>query len=115
MRSNDEAYLKALETLCIELKAEGGYSYEPIRAARVLRVTTEGVWLDMMTMSTPYDRDEAMQTVFPAPKPSSPVTSVPTAYDLISVRARCAQEFHPGRYARHPARLAHPDGPEAAM
>lgn len=62
--SNDEAYLKALETLCIELKADGGYVFEPIRAARVLRVTTEGVWLDMMTMSTPYDRDEAMQTVF---------------------------------------------------
>lgn len=62
--SNDEAYLQALETLCIELKAEGGYGYEPIRAARVLRVTTEGVWLDMMTMSTPYDREEAISTVF---------------------------------------------------
>ena len=62
--SNDEAYLKALETLCAELKAEGGYGFEPIRAARVLRVTTEGVWLDMMTMSTPYDREEAISTVF---------------------------------------------------
>lgn len=61
--SNDEAYLLALETLCTELKAEGGYGYEPIRAARVLRVTTEGVWLDMMTMSTPYDRAEALSTV----------------------------------------------------
>lgn len=62
--SNDEAYLQALETLCAELKAEGGYGYEPIRAARVLRVTTEGVWLDMMTMSSPYDRQEALTTVY---------------------------------------------------
>ena len=61
--SNDEAYLEALETLCIDLKAEGSYGYEPIRAARVLRVTTEGVWLDMMTMSSPYDRAEALSTV----------------------------------------------------
>lgn len=62
--SNDEAYLQALETLSAELKAEGGYDFDPVRAARVLRVTTEGVWLDMMTMSTPYTRQEAMSTVF---------------------------------------------------
>lgn len=62
--SNDEAYLQALETLCTELKAEGAYGYQPIRAARVLRVTTEGVWLDMMTMSSPYDRHEALTTVY---------------------------------------------------
>jgi len=61
--SNDEAYLDAIETLCHELKAEGGYGFDPLRAARVLRVTTEGVWLDMMTMSTPYDRAEALTTV----------------------------------------------------
>lgn len=61
--SNDEAYLQALEALCHEMKAEGGYGFDPQRAARVLRVTTEGVWLDMMTMSTPYDRAEALTTV----------------------------------------------------
>ena len=62
--SNDEAYLKALEDLCVALKAEGGYGFDPVRAARVLRVTTEGVWLDMMTMNTPYSRHEALTTVY---------------------------------------------------
>ncbi|MBS0565237.1 MAG: TetR family transcriptional regulator C-terminal domain-containing protein [Proteobacteria bacterium] len=61
--SNDAAYLDALESLCAELKAEGGYGFDPVRAARVLRVTTEGVWLDMMTMNTPYGRAEALSTV----------------------------------------------------
>lgn len=61
--SNDEAYLHVLETLCVELKAEGGYQYDPVRAARVIRVTTEGVWLDLMTMNTPYSRHEALSTV----------------------------------------------------
>ncbi|MFO1176066.1 MAG: TetR family transcriptional regulator C-terminal domain-containing protein [Paracoccaceae bacterium] len=61
--SNDAAYLEALESLCAELKAEGGYGFDPVRAARVLRVTTEGVWLDMMTMNTPYGRAEALGTV----------------------------------------------------
>ena len=29
-----------------------------------LRVTIEGVWLDLMTMTAPYDRQEARSTVF---------------------------------------------------
>ncbi len=62
--SNDEAYLNVLETLSRQLKAEGGYSFNPVHAARVLRVTTEGVWLDMMTMNTPYSRAEALTTVY---------------------------------------------------
>jgi TetR/AcrR family transcriptional repressor of bet genes len=31
--------------------------------ARVIRVTTEGVWLDLMTMAAPYSRDAALETV----------------------------------------------------
>lgn len=61
--SNDEAYLNALENLCRELKEEGGYPFSPLHAARVLRVTTEGVWLDMMTMANPYPREDALATV----------------------------------------------------
>jgi len=61
--SNDNAYLQALEDLSVALKTEGGYGFDPVRAARVLRVTTEGVWLDMMTMNTPYTRAEALSTV----------------------------------------------------
>ncbi len=62
--SNDDAYLKAIEKICEDLRLDGGYSYNPTRAARVIRVTTEGVWLDMMTMNTPYDRAEALITVY---------------------------------------------------
>ena len=34
------------------------------RSARVLRVTIEGLWLDIMSMTTPYSRDEAIRTVY---------------------------------------------------
>lgn len=60
--SNDEAYNATLEALCADLVAEGGYAVSPARVARVLRVVTEGVWLDLMTMRTPYERDEALAT-----------------------------------------------------
>lgn len=61
--SKDEAYNTTLETVCAALIAEGGYAGCPARIARVLRVTIEGVWLDLMTMSHPYSRDEALATV----------------------------------------------------
>ena len=48
---------------CARMIAENGYSGNAERIARVLRVTVEGVWLDMMTISTPYNRDEALATV----------------------------------------------------
>jgi TetR/AcrR family transcriptional repressor of bet genes len=60
--SNDEAYNAVLEQSCADLTAEGSYGWDPVRVARVLRVTTEGVWLEMMTMSRPYSRDEALAT-----------------------------------------------------
>jgi TetR/AcrR family transcriptional repressor of bet genes len=61
--SNDEAYNRTLEGVCADLLAEGGYQGNPARIARVLRVTTEGVWLDLMTTVAPYDRDEALATL----------------------------------------------------
>ena len=61
--SNDEAYNRTLEGVCAALIAEGGYHGDPARIARVLRVTTEGVWLDLMTMVQPYERDEALATL----------------------------------------------------
>ncbi len=60
---NDEDYIRRLEGLCARMVAENGYSGSPERIARVLRVTVEGVWLDMMTISAPYSRDEALATV----------------------------------------------------
>jgi len=62
--SNDEAYWAVLLELCAALAQEGHYSFNPSRAARVLRVTLEGVWLDMMTSTTPYDRAESLATAY---------------------------------------------------
>lgn len=61
--SNDEEYVRVLETLCALLMEEGVYQSDPTITARVLRVTIEGVWLDLMTMQHPYGRDEALATV----------------------------------------------------
>ncbi|MCB2137174.1 MAG: TetR family transcriptional regulator C-terminal domain-containing protein [Rhodobacteraceae bacterium] len=62
--SNDAAYNALLASICARMNKESGASFHPERVARVLRVTVEGVWLDLMTMSTPYARDEAMRTVY---------------------------------------------------
>lgn len=59
----DDAYNLTLEGICARLSDEGGYGLDPVRTARIIRVTTEGTWLDMMTMVTPYSPAEAMATV----------------------------------------------------
>lgn len=61
--SNDAAYIQRLEDICAALTAEGMYPGIPARTARALRVTVEGVWLDLMTMTGPYQRSEALATV----------------------------------------------------
>lgn len=61
--SNDQIYNRQMEAICAELMLEAGQSGNPARAARVLRVTSEGVWMDLMTMNTPYEREEALATV----------------------------------------------------
>jgi TetR/AcrR family transcriptional repressor of bet genes len=62
--SNDTEYVRVMESICRELIDAGGYDLPVERIARVLRVTTEGVWLDLVTMSDPYPREEALATVF---------------------------------------------------
>jgi TetR/AcrR family transcriptional repressor of bet genes len=62
--SNDLDYIRNMEEICARLTAEGGYGHDPVRVARVLRVTTEGTWLDLLTLKTPYTLDEARATVF---------------------------------------------------
>jgi AcrR family transcriptional regulator len=62
--ANDAEYFGVLEGICRQLVENGQYSCNPTRAARVLRVTLEGVWLDMMTVTEPYSRDEALRTVY---------------------------------------------------
>jgi TetR/AcrR family transcriptional repressor of bet genes len=62
--SNDRRYIKRLEGICADLIAEGGYSHHAERAARVLRLINEGLWLDMPTMQNPYSREEAIATLY---------------------------------------------------
>jgi TetR/AcrR family transcriptional repressor of bet genes len=64
--ANDLAYKLRMEAICAALVAEGGYPGTPARIARALRVTVEGVWLDLMTVTEPYGRDEALATVYAA-------------------------------------------------
>jgi len=61
--SNDTAYIAMMEEICARLIAEGGYPHHPGRAARVVRVTVEGIWLDRITMSDPYPPAEALRTI----------------------------------------------------
>ncbi|MBL4928168.1 TetR family transcriptional regulator [Fuscibacter oryzae] len=61
--SNDLAYMQELESLCARMIARHGYTGNAERMARVLRVTVEGMWLDMVTIQTPYSREEARATV----------------------------------------------------
>jgi AcrR family transcriptional regulator len=61
--ANDERYNRMLEGICARLIAKGGYAGDPVIVARALRVTVEGVWLDLMTMDAPYSREEGLRTV----------------------------------------------------
>lgn len=64
--SNDDLYSSTLEELCQRLDQENGVARDHVRIARVLRITTEGIWFDMMTMTKPYGLDEALRTTFTA-------------------------------------------------
>ena len=61
--SNDDQYNARMEEFCAAILAETGQSGNATRIARVIRVTTEGVWLDMMTMKAPYSTAEGQATV----------------------------------------------------
>lgn len=61
---NDRAQIEAFETACRRLVAEAGYTLDPARAARILRLAIEGMWLELMFSALPYDRQEALETAF---------------------------------------------------
>ena len=61
---NDVTYSLIQQAICSKVIALGGYDLRAERVARVLRVTSEGVWLDMLTLVEPYSRDEALTTLF---------------------------------------------------
>jgi AcrR family transcriptional regulator len=60
----DLEYLHVIEKLCVDLTEEGGYPSVPEHAARAIRVTLNGLWFDLMTMSGPYSREESLATMF---------------------------------------------------
>jgi AcrR family transcriptional regulator len=60
---NDKRYIAKLESLCAALLRKDNSPRQADRVARVIRVTSEGVWLDIVTQQSPYSRDEALQTV----------------------------------------------------
>ena len=61
---NDELYIRTLEDVCAGMNAAHGYKIEAARAARLIRLTVEGTWLEMMTLLNPYDEQEAKRTVW---------------------------------------------------
>lgn len=61
---NDRAQIEAFEAICEALVTEGVYGLDFRRAARVLRLTIEGVWLELMFSAKPYAQDEALRTVY---------------------------------------------------
>lgn len=61
--ANDGNYNTILTGLCARMNAHYGYGHHPARAARLIRITVEGVWLDMMTLQDPYPVAEAIETV----------------------------------------------------
>jgi TetR/AcrR family transcriptional repressor of bet genes len=60
---DDVAYLRTVEATCADLIREGDYTLDPIRAARMVRLTIEAVWVDLMFPIETYSRDEAKATV----------------------------------------------------
>ena len=61
--ANDAAYNACIAEICGQLLAQGFYEGDPARVARVLRVTIQGVWLDMITTTPDYTIDEGLATV----------------------------------------------------
>jgi TetR/AcrR family transcriptional repressor of bet genes len=62
--SNDRLYIEKLEVICAGLITEGGYDMQAVRAARVIRLVNEGLWSDMLAMTKPYSRHEALATLY---------------------------------------------------
>lgn len=62
--ANDEHYSRILEAICSGMNERYGYATSPVRAARLLRISIEGTWLELMTLANPYDQQEALLTVW---------------------------------------------------
>jgi AcrR family transcriptional regulator len=58
----DDAYTRQLEGICARISDLGSYGRDAAQVARIIRLTIEGVWLDLMTMATPYSREAGLAT-----------------------------------------------------
>ncbi|MGL6209556.1 MAG: TetR family transcriptional regulator [Paracoccaceae bacterium] len=61
--ANDALYNATLVSLCTAMNENYGYTHSPEQIARLLRIMTDGVWLDLMTLAQPYSVAEAFATV----------------------------------------------------
>jgi AcrR family transcriptional regulator len=61
--SNDEEYSAIVLDLCTKIIAAGRYHHDPRHIARGLDALLEGLWLDLMTMASPYSAEEAKLTI----------------------------------------------------
>ena len=61
---DDERYNETFVNLCADLITEGRYDLDARRVARVLRVTSDGIWLELMTLAAPYSMTEARSTLY---------------------------------------------------
>ncbi len=62
--ATDLEQIRVMEGICARLIAESGSALKPVRVARVIRVTMEGLWLDLITTGVPYPRAECLRTVY---------------------------------------------------
>lgn len=62
--ANDAAYSHDTEGICAEMNAKYGYTVDPVRAARLIRIAIEGTWLELITTIDPYSPEEAKCTVW---------------------------------------------------
>ena len=82
--SNDEAYIALLERLSQEMAAKTGQGGDAALMARVIRVVMEGVWVDLMTQSAAYSRDEGLRTVYCAVAALFPLVFTPKGLRVVA-------------------------------
>ena len=62
--ANDEIYNSGMAAIVNRLLTEGGYPGNATRVSRVIRLTSDGIWLDMMTLNAPYQPAEGLATLY---------------------------------------------------
>ena len=60
----DLQYAETVRRLCADLIEEGGYPFDVEAVARVIRVSLEGLWLELMNTPEPYPVQDALDAMF---------------------------------------------------